>query len=377
MKMIYKYANVADYKAIKNATYKFDVAGAMITGSNGMGKSTVVGLPLWVFANRDLDNHNNPLVAPINEPMGTHRVDICVDIDGTEYIVSRIQTTKANGSTSNEYEIDGVPKKDKEFTAWLNEFGIDKDKFLVLSNPNIFCSQKMDETRNLLMQMGEVTDAEVLDSMDGIDEVKALIDIEKGIGLAEIKAKATADKKRVTDVHGRKGEITSAKITALKQILQALGEKTGTKQAQAIVNDMLAETIDMQSKYEQDIADAERLLFQIGLINDTRINLITDKINSHFKFVNFEFWETDTKGDKKPCCKAYIDEYSLPDSANTGKIVLGKIDIINGLQKFFDLHIPILLDNAECLSKDTLAKINTESQILISVVTNDKALKIK
>lgn len=64
-------------------------------------------------------------------------------------------------------------------------------------------------------------------------------------------------------------------------------------------------------------------------------------------------------------------------STNTGREVLAKLDIIKGLQRFYGQSYPVFLDGAECLSDETIKRIEMNCQLILLKVTEDKELKIE
>lgn len=59
---------------------------------------------------------------------------------------------------TNTYEINSVPKTERDFKAYLEELGFEFDKFLICSHPNVFTKdlslkKKQDEMRKYLFTM--------------------------------------------------------------------------------------------------------------------------------------------------------------------------------------------------------------------------------
>ena len=64
------------------------------------------------------------------------------------------------------------------------------------------------------------------------------------------------------------------------------------------------------------------------------------------------------------------------ESANTALEVRGKLDIISGLQKFYDQNLFVFLDGAECLDEENMRRIHMDTQ-LITLSVSDDDLKVE
>lgn len=142
------------------------------------------------------------------------------------------------------------------------------------------------------------------------------------------------------------------------------------------IDDKIKELRSKQGEYEQNLANAEKILYELELISKTKNKLLTDEINSYFDIVKWSFWKFRKNGNYEETCECYIDNKLFGTSTNTGREVLAKIDIIHGLQRFYNQHLPLFLDNAESLSDESKARINIDTQLIFLNVTNDKELTI-
>lgn len=132
-----------------------------------------------------------------------------------------------------------------------------------------------------------------------------------------------------------------------------------------------------QSEFEQNKANAEKILYQLDLVSRKKNELLTEDINKNFDIVKWQMFEYQKNGDYKDCCIPTIDSKRFGESTNTGREVLAKLDIIKGLQRFYSQHCPVFLDGAECLSDETAKRIETNCQLILLKVTEDKELKIE
>lgn len=134
---------------------------------------------------------------------------------------------------------------------------------------------------------------------------------------------------------------------------------------------------EQQMKYEQDRANAERILYQLDEIQKAKNTLLTDEINKNFSIVKFVFFTYLKNGSYTETCIATIDGKELGSSTNTGLEIRAKLDIISGLQNFFNQHYLVILDQAESLSETSVKQIKMDCQMVFLKVTEDKELKIE
>lgn len=143
------------------------------------------------------------------------------------------------------------------------------------------------------------------------------------------------------------------------------------------IDEKITELRELQMKYEQDRANAERILYQLDEIQKKKNELLTDEINKNFSIVKFVFFTYLKNGSYTETCIATIDGKELGSSTNTGLEIRAKLDIINGLQNFFNQHYLVILDQAESLSETSVKQIKMDCQMVFLKVTEDKELKIE
>lgn len=105
--------------------------------------------------------------------------------------------------------------------------------------------------------------------------------------------------------------------------------------------------------------------------------LLTADIDKHFDIVRWQLFEYQKNGEVKNCCVPLVDGRRFGESTNTGREVLAKVDIINGLQRFYGQNYPVFLDGAECLSSETKNRIKSESQLIYLTVTESDKLEVE
>lgn len=205
MKMQIKEMHLENFKGVTDKTYKFGIL-TKILGMNGIGKSTIATAWYWLTNDKSYDLASNPNIRPDDGRECVPTVTAIIDIDGVETTITKMQKQKKskpddNGlvkvSLTNSYEINSVPKSERDFKTYLEEKGIDFKIFLVCSHPNVFTSQKAKEMRELLFKMASAkTDVEIAQLDTETANVAELLTSYK---YEEIEAMQKASKKKADE----------------------------------------------------------------------------------------------------------------------------------------------------------------------------------
>lgn len=138
--------------------------------------------------------------------------------------------------------------------------------------------------------------------------------------------------------------------------------------------DRIIELEDQQIKLAQEYERLEQTTFLIEEFIRTKVNMLTDRINSKFKFARFKLFDTQVNGGLNEVCETTYK--GVPYGAglnNAAKINVG-LDIINTLSAHFGIQAPIFVDNAEAVTKF----INVNTQLISLVVSEkDKQLRVE
>lgn len=143
------------------------------------------------------------------------------------------------------------------------------------------------------------------------------------------------------------------------------------------IDEQIAELRKKQGEFEQNKANAEKILYQLDLVSRKKNALLQDDVNSHFELVDFKLFDWLKNGEYKEVCIPTYRNKDMGISTNTGLEILMKLDIIRGLQSFYNMYLPVFIDGAEALSESTMKMINTDCQIILLKVSEDRKLKIE
>lgn len=180
----------------------------VVSGKNGCGKTTLADAFMWVFCDKDYSLKSNPDIRPDDGRECLPRVDIDLAIDGKPVSVAKFQKRTESKpkdgkpgkvALSNKYEINGVPKAERDFKADLKERGFDFDNFLMLSHMEIFTDLKDADARKILFSMSDgagKSDLEIAKTVPDCAELMPLLETYKA---DEIKAMNSATLKKAEE----------------------------------------------------------------------------------------------------------------------------------------------------------------------------------
>lgn len=205
-----------------------------------------------------------------------------------------------------------------------------------------------------------------------------------------VDVKATDDYKHIENLIAEK-EATASKSDECDRLLSTLKldelnirdnlnnakRKLSLVEQNARIDKQIADLREQQIDFEQNKANAEKVLYQLDLIAKAKNELITDEINKHFSLVKFSFFEYYKNGDYKECCNFSIDDKKFGSATNTGREILAKLDIIAGLQAFYNESYPVFVDGYEALSSTSLERITTNCQLIGLKVTENNSMEVK
>jgi chromosome segregation ATPase len=213
-----------NFKGLSYENLLFNNSNVIVSGANGTGKSTVMCGWYWLTSDCSESLVSNPAIFPLNIEECTPSVEVVANIDGKQITLerrikrtikkSRIEGTADAVSFSSTYLVNSVEYGLRDFKQKLTEYGI-TDRFLTLSHPDMFLSQKRDEMRKVLFGMvSDVTDLQIAQQMDGVAEATELL---KNYTFEEAQSMQKASLRKIREIYGKDGELLRAKISGLEE----------------------------------------------------------------------------------------------------------------------------------------------------------------
>jgi len=132
------------------------------------------------------------------------------------------------------------------------------------------------------------------------------------------------------------------------------------------------ELLDDQKNYAQQIADLEKDEFVIENFEKVKSDRIEKPINDLFKTVRFKLYKTQLNEGLNPCCECLINGVPFA-AANSADQIKSGIEIINVLNEFFQVSLPITIDNCESV----VTPLPETSNQLIKLYASEKDLTLR
>ncbi|KZE66830.1 hypothetical protein AWM68_20210 [Fictibacillus phosphorivorans] len=163
-------------------------------------------------------------------------------------------------------------------------------------------------------------------------------------------------------------------ISALKTDMNFL-EQDKAKFAQVKLSKQRIEELEEQERGLA--AEFEKLEQELYLTEEfirTKVNLLTEKINSKFKYARFKLFETQINGGLSETCETLYEGVPYNGGLNNAARINIGLDIINTLAEHYGVSAPIFVDNSEAVTQ----LIDVNSQVISLVVSEaDKKLRVE
>lgn len=241
MRMILKTLHMENFKGIKSLDVNFSNKTS-IKGQNASGKTTIFDTFTWLLFNKNSAGEEKFNIRPLDKDgKRIDNVEIKVvavlDVDGKEVELSKTQKqnwVKKRGTDTvtlqgnvNSFEIDGYPKSEADFKAYVSGLAQSEDMFKMLTNPQYFSSLKWKDQRDILMKLtAEVSDVELAKA--DAKYAPLLGELEKAPSTDDIRAKFSKAlsewKKKQAEIPVRIDEAEKSKVdvdVAEQELLKA------------------------------------------------------------------------------------------------------------------------------------------------------------
>lgn len=228
MKLKIRSLHMENFKGIKSLDVNFS-SKTSIKGQNAVGKSTIFDAFTWLLFNKNSAGEEKFNVRPLDKDgKRIDNVEIKVsavfDKDGEKVELSKVQkqnwvkkrgtNTVALQGNPNSFEIDGYPKSETDYKAFIAGL-INEDLFRMLTNPQYFSSLKWKDQRDILMKLvADISDAEL--ARTDAKYTPLLRELEKAPSTDDIRAKFSKTlsewKKKQAEIPVRIDEAEKSKV---------------------------------------------------------------------------------------------------------------------------------------------------------------------
>ena len=146
---------IQNFKRIKKFSHTFNGGNWDIHGPTGIGKSTTYDAFVWLMADSNSEGDSRFSLRPLDENNNQNN-DVTVTVEaelliGPDTVTFKKQNKKSTNGFTNDYWIDGVPKKASEFKAYIKIIA-SEEVFKILTSVHYFGSDMhWEQRRNILL----------------------------------------------------------------------------------------------------------------------------------------------------------------------------------------------------------------------------------
>lgn len=358
MRIILKSLHIENFKGIKSLEVNFSNKTS-IKGQNAAGKTTIFDAFTWLLFNKNSAGEEKFNIRPLDKDGNRiDNVEIKVvgvlDVEGKEVMLSKVQKqnwVKKRGTDTvtlqgnpNAYEIDGYPKSEADFKAYVSELSQSEDMFKLLTNPQYFSSLKWKEQRDILMKLTtEISDVEL--AQTDSQYAPLLSELEKAPSTDDIRAKfskaLTEWKKKQAEIPVRIDEAEKSKVdvdTAEQELLKTDLERQikeielQMKSSSKVIDDLEQQKFELQFEINDCKRKANESLIKERRSLDDRKDEATIKFNDlHKQIAKLE--------------SEIVEKKNRIPTLESEKIELGK-QYMSEKEKAFD-ETPYLFDESK------------------------------
>ena len=270
--------HIENFKGIKELDISFG-KNTKIYGQNATGKTSIVDAYNWCLFDKNSIGEAKFQIRPLdaNNNQINHveiKVSVTLIIDGREITFKKVQKqnwVKKRGSLSetlqgnvNSFEIDEVPKKEKDYKEYIKNI-INEDLFKLITNPQAFVGKKWQEQREELMKLAPDIDNEdvIATNPKLLSELSLALSLHNPEDLQAKAKKALSEyKKQQAEIPARIDEVRKSMtdIDVAELELQRNGLKEQIAEIEKSEEDMTAQ----YEKYQKDTDDLMDLKFKLS-----------------------------------------------------------------------------------------------------------------
>ena len=198
-----------NFKGMKSFGFVPDGKNTAVYGTNASGKTTLADAYYWLLFGKDSTGTANFDVKTIGTTGLDYSVEGIIEVDGERHTLKRIlnekwerrrgDTEKKFKGNTTTYFIDGVPVKEKDFKAFIENSLVSEKTYQMLTDPDHFAGKLDWKTRRnqLIEWFADVSDSDIISSHPNL---KPLEQILNGRTVEDSQKCIQADRKKINDL---------------------------------------------------------------------------------------------------------------------------------------------------------------------------------
>lgn len=196
--------------------------------------------------------------------------------------------------------------------------------------------------------------------------------------LARQEMDALNEKLKVQDFDSTEYDLASKRKDELQRQISERNKRIAKIETQLETNEHVekevAELKVREKKFGAHLSEYEGNLALCEEFTRRKMDLVTGAINSHFQFVKFQMFETLKNGEVKNTCTATLDGVTY-ENLSKGEKLKAALDVLNAFQNYYGVMLPLIIDDAESYTSNSLIEIANQ-QILLKAVEGQTELQI-
>lgn len=238
------------FKGLEDFELSLNGTSAVVSGRNGLGKTTLADGLQWLFFGKDSHGakmNPKPRDKQNQELLGLEpTIEAEMIVDGKVTVLKRIQEEKwtakkgelekTRSSDSTRYFIDSVPIKEKDWKSYLEKLG-SEPTLQMLSNSSFFMTLNWKDRRERLISLTDLTDDQIIKEDDELKEINDFIGDHSIDEMKKILKGQKSDIK--ADIDGMPTRIQE--VTEMKAQLGLAEDKAALEKSIADMNAMISE----------------------------------------------------------------------------------------------------------------------------------------
>lgn len=171
-------------------------------------------------------------------------------------------------------------------------------------------------------------------------------------------------------------DIPATDTTALQNMKKKLLNEIEANSKKLGLKDEYNKQVTKIAQFQSELKDsATELALLEGKLNAVeryereKASIISYRVNSKFNYLHVEMTETNKSGNIVNTCKV-TDNMGISASVtnHASKVLIG-IDLALALQRFYDINLPLFIDDSELINEDNMPFM--DNQLIKLIVTND------
>lgn len=275
---------------------------------------------------------------------------------------AQIEEAKAKFNTDRASRLDSITEKGKQTKAEIER----------MENARLEFAENID---NLQKSANEYM-AEIKRLTTAIEKARAEFEEVKSKELAELTsriAEAENSTHNATESVQARIDTIQEQINAEKAKLAEIDKAIASRDLMFKQKNRIIELETDEKRLAVEYGELDKITFLIDKFTKFKVDLLSEEINSHFKYAKFKLFDEQINGGIAECCEVCYNGVPYSDLNNASRINTG-LDIINTLCKLNDKFAPVIVDNAESVTNI----LPTTSQMICLIVSaDDDALRVE